>query len=103
MLGKPFQFSVSFLRKLVHIFGMPADGGVYKIKALGKRYRRLAAFKIAARVDDEPNIACGHRAEYLIAVGVERSAVIMRMGVKVHVVHLLRNYNIACYNNARKI
>ena len=84
MPGKLSKLGKTLLTELVYILGVPADGGVDKVIFLRERYRIARAYKIAAGVDDEPDVFSRHGFKYFKAVGVERAAVVMRMGVKYH-------------------
>ena len=83
-----YHFIKALVGKLVHILRVPADGGVHKVVFFRKSYRGAAAFKVAARIDDQTDVFLRHGREYVKAVGVERASVVMRMGVKYHLSYL---------------
>ena len=79
-----YHFVKALVGKLIHILRVPADGGVHKVVFFRKSYRGA----VAARIDDQTDVFLRHGREYVKAVGVERAAVVMRMGVKYHLSYL---------------
>ena len=70
------------VRPAVGLLRMPADGGIDKIMRLCQRNGALRRDAAVAGVDHERDTAVMHGAQHLVAVGVELSAVVMRVGVK---------------------
>ena len=61
---------------------MPADGGIDKIMRLCQRNGTLRRDAAVTGVDHERDAALMHGAQHLVAVGVELSTGVMRVGVK---------------------
>ena len=62
---------------------MPADGGIDEIVRLCQRNGALRRDAAVTGVDHERDTAVMHGAQHLVTVGVELSAVVMRVGVKI--------------------
>ena len=62
---------------------MPADGGIDEIVRLCQCNGALRRDAAVAGVDHERNTAVMHSAQHLVAVGIELSAVVMRVGIKI--------------------
>ena len=70
------------VRPAVGLLRMPADGGIDKIVRLCQRNGTLRRDAAVAGVDHERDATLMHGAQHLVTVGVELSAVVMRVGVK---------------------
>ena len=62
---------------------MPADGGIDEIIRLRNGDGALGRRGTVARVHDERNAALMHGAQHIAAVGVELSAVVVRVGIEI--------------------
>ena len=70
------------VRPVVGLLRMPADGSIDEIVRLCQRNGALRRDAAVTGVDHERDTAVMHGAQHLVTVGVELSAVVMRVGVK---------------------
>ena len=71
------------VRPAAGLLRMPADGGIDKIVRLCQRDGALRRDAAVAGVYHERDAAVMYSAQHLVAVGIELSAVVMRVGVKI--------------------
>ena len=62
---------------------MPADGGIDKIIRLRDGDGALRRHGTVARVNNQCNAALVHGTQHIAAVGVELSAVVVRVGIEI--------------------